>query len=234
MKTAGIIGGIGPESTIEYYRLIIKTYRSMVTDGSYPFVIINSIDMKRMLDGIAGGRLDETVEYLSREIERLSTAGAEFVVLASNTPHIVYDELRRRSRVPLISIVEATCRAALAMGARRAGLFGTKFTTNGGFYQSVFEPAGLEIVVPSSPDQKYIHDKYMTELVNGIVLEDTRAELIRIAVDIKRKDGIDCLILGGTELPLILRDASGIGIPLLDTTAIHVSEIVRSIIDETR
>jgi aspartate racemase len=104
----------------------------------------------------------------------------------------------------------------------------------GGFYESVFEKVRLEISVPPNSDQEYIHGKYMTELVNGIVLEDTRAELIRIAVDMKRMYGIDCLILGGTELPLILRDASGIGIPLLDTTAIHVSEIVRAIIDETR
>ena len=93
MKTAGIIGGIGPESTIEYYRFIIEAYRSRTTDGSYPSIIINSIDMKRMLDGIAAGLLDETVAYLSNEIDKVVAAGAEFVALASNTPHVVFEKL---------------------------------------------------------------------------------------------------------------------------------------------
>jgi aspartate racemase len=91
MKTAGLIGGIGPESTVEYYHFIIDAYRARVTNGSYPHFIINSIDMKRMLDGIAAGRPDDTVEFLSQEIDSVTAAGACFAAMASNTPHIVFD-----------------------------------------------------------------------------------------------------------------------------------------------
>jgi len=233
MKTAGIIGGIGPESTIEYYRFIIGAYRSKVADGSYPSIIINSIDMKRMLDGIADGLLDETVEYLSQEIDKVVAAGADFAALASNTPHIVFEQLRQRCKVPRISIVEAACRAASGAGISKGGLFGTRFTMQGGFYNAVFNRAGIELIVPSAPQQEYIHSKYMTELVNGIILDETKAELVRIATEMKEQKGIDGLVLGGTELPLILRDARGIGIPLLDTTKAHVSEIVQAITAET-
>jgi aspartate racemase len=232
MKTVGIIGGIGPESTIEYYRFIVEAYRSKVTDGSYPCVIINSIDMKRMLDGIADGLLDETVAYLSKEIDKLVAAGADFAALASNTPHIVFEKLRRRCKVPMISIVESACRAAIRAGIRKAGLFGTQFTMQGGFYAEVFRTAGIELIVPSVSQQEYIHSKYMAELVNGIILDETKAELIRIATEMKEQKGIDGLILGGTELPLILRDAQGIGIPLLDTTKAHVTEIVQTMTAE--
>ena len=233
MKTAGIIGGIGPESTIEYYRFIVEAYRNKVADGSYPSIVINSIDMKQMLDGIADGLLNKTADYLSQEIDRVVAAGADFAVLASNTPHIVFDKLRQRCKVPMISIVEAACRAASGAGIRKAGLFGTRFTMQGGFYNVVFNRAGTELVVPSMQQQEYIHNKYMTELVNGIILDETRAELVRIATELKEQRGIDALVLGGTELPLILRGAQGIGIPLIDTTKTHVTEIVQAITAET-
>jgi aspartate racemase len=233
MKTAGIIGGIGPESTIEYYRFVIEGYRSRITDGSYPSIIINSIDMKRMLDGIAAGLLDETVAYLSNEIDKVVSAGADFVALASNTPHVVFEKLRQRCKVPMISIVEAACRAATRAGTKKAGLFGTRFTMQGGFYNVVLKKAGIELIVPSVSQQEYIHNKYMTELVNGIILDETKAELIQIATEMKEQKAIDTLVLGGTELPLILRDAQGIGIPLLDTTKAHVTEIVQAMTAET-
>jgi aspartate racemase len=233
LKTAGIIGGIGPESTIEYYRFIIEAYRRSVSDGSYPSLFINSIDMKRMLDGIAAGRLHDTVEFLSGEIDKVIAAGADFAALASNTPHIVFDELKRRSQIPLISIVEAACRAASAAGISRIGLFGTRFTMQGGFYDRVFAAAGIEICVPPISQQEYIHDKYMDELVNGILSDETKVGLVQIAIEMKKQKGIQGLVLGGTELPLILRDADEMGIPLFDTTKIHVVEIVQAIKAET-
>jgi aspartate racemase len=227
VKTAGIIGGIGPESTVEYYRFIIEEYRRRVPDGSYPSIIIDSIDMKRMLDGIAAGRMRETADFLAKEMERLALAGADFAALASNTPHIVFDELRARSRIPLISIVEAACRAAAGASLKKVGLFGTRFTMKGGFYNRVFEEAGIQCCLPSDADQAYIHEKYMGELVKGVIRDETRSRLVRIALDMKAAQGIQALILGGTELPLILRDAPEAGMPLLDTTKIHVEEIVR-------
>lgn len=225
MKTLGIIGGTAPESTIEYYRFIIAGYRERQPDGSYPSIIINSIDLKKMLDFIAAGDLAGVADYLADEIEKLAAARATFALLASNTPHIVFNELRLRSRIPLISIVEATSDAAKRLGLKRLGLFGTRFTMQGRFYPEVFSREGIALVTPESDEQEFIHQKYMTEFVKGTILPETREKLLAIVDRMKEREGIDGLILGGTELPLVLRDVQR-GIPFLDTTRIHVNRAV--------
>ena len=226
MKTIGIIGGTAPESTIEYYRLIIASYREQKRDGSYPPILINSINMKMMLDLIGANQLAEVTQYLLDEIKKLARAGADLGLLASNTPHIVFDDLQRQSPIPLVSIVEAACEATQALGLRKVGLFGTRFTMQGRFYPEVFSRQGIALSVPAPDDQAYIHDRYMGELVNGVFLPETREQLLTIVDRLKKKDGIQGLILGGTELPLILRDVGDRGIPFLDTTRIHVERAV--------
>jgi aspartate racemase len=230
MKTFGIIGGIGPESTIEYYRLIIASYRQQKRDGSYPSFLIDSIDMKKMLDLIEADELAAVTDYLLGEVQGLAKGGADFGALASNTPHIVFDALRRRSPIPLISIVETACEAVKAMGLSRVGLFGTRFTMQGRFYPAVFAREGITLVVPSLDERSYIHDKYMNELVHGIALPETRARFLQIVEGLKDGEGIQGLILGGTELPLIFRDVTDNGIPFLDTTRIHVERIVAQLL----
>src|SRR5574337_1214528 len=153
MKTLGMIGGIAPESTIEYYRAIIALYRERKRDGSYPPIIINSIDLKKLLDLIGAQKLAEVAEYLVGEVTKLARAGADVGLLASNTPHIVFEDIRRRSPIPLISIVEATCRATQALGLNRVGLFGTRFTMQARVYPEVFSRQGITLVVPDSDDQ---------------------------------------------------------------------------------
>lgn len=226
MKTVGVIGGIGPESTIEYYRFLIAGYRSRVQDGGYPSLLINSIDLTKMLRFIGDSELGALTDYLASEVLKLAKAGADFAVLASNTPHIVFDELRRRSPIPMISIVEATCEAAQALKLKRLGLFGTRSTMQGQFYPLVFSACGIAVVVPEPEDQTYIHEKYMGELVKGLILPETRERLLAIAGRLRERQQIEGIILGGTELPLILRDATSPGVPFLDTTTIHVKRIV--------
>lgn len=228
MKVVGIIGGIGPESTIVYYRSLVAAYREHTQDGSYPPILINSIDLKKMLDLIEGKKLVEATEYLAGEVQRLGQAGAELGLLAANTPHIVFDELRRRSPIPLVSIVEAACEAAKGLGLKRLGLFGTRLTMQGRFYRDVFDREGIALAVPEPDEQAYVHDKYMNELVRGLVLPETRKGLLTIADRLKRDEGIQGLILGGTELSLILREVDAIeqGMPFLDTTKIHVQNVL--------
>ena len=222
MKTLGIVGGIAPASTIEYYRMLIATYQQQRPDGSNPPVIINSIDMQTMLRLIAADALDEVTEYLGAEIDKLVQAGADFGLLASNTPHIVFDRLQRRSRIPLISIVDATFDAAKRLNLTRVGLLGTRFTMQSAAYPSVFTRRGITIVVPDASDQEYVHGKYMSELVRGEYLPETRAGLLAVVERLRLGEGVDGIILGGTELPLILRDVADVGIPFLDTGKIHV------------
>jgi aspartate racemase len=226
VKTVGLIGGIGPESTVDYYRAIIAAYRERQSDGSYPSIVINSIDAKRMLDAFAANELAAVTAFLAAEVERLAAAGVSVGLLAANTPHIVFDEVQRQSPIPLVSIVEATCEAVQALGLARPGLLGTRFTMQGRFYPEVFAKAGIALVVPDPDEQAYIHDKYMNELVRGLLIPETRERLLAIIDRMKTRDGIDGVILGGTELPLILRADSASGIPLLDTTQIHAKALV--------
>jgi aspartate racemase len=222
LKTLGVIGGIGPESTIEYYRLLIRAYRARVPDGSNPPILINSINMKHIVTLIERDEFAKIADYLVREIQKLADGGADCGLLSANTPHVVFDEVSQRSPIPLVSIVEATCDSARALGLKRLGLFGTRFTMQGRFYPKVFSRADIALVIPGLEEQAYIHDKYMNELVNGIVSPATRAGLVAIVDRLKAEGHIDGLILGGTELTLILGDTADHDIPFLDTTRIHV------------
>jgi len=164
------------------------------------------------------------------ELGKLARAGAEFGVLSSNTPHIVFDELNRLSPIPLISTVSTTCDAAQSLGLKKVGLIGSGFTMRARFYPEAFAKAGIAVVVPGSDEQRYIHDKYMNELVKGTFLPETRAGLLNIVERLRQEQEIQGLILGGTELPLILRDARDGGIPFLDTTRIHVKAVVKELL----
>src|ERR1051325_1177225 len=229
MKTVGIVGGIGPESTIEYYRFIIEGYRDRKADGSYPLILINSVDLHRLIAWINAGELGPFADYLVAGVERLARAGAAFAILAANTPHIVFDEVRARAPIPLLSIVEATRDKTLALGLRRPGLLGTRFTMQGRFYPDTFAQVGIPIVTPNEAEQELIHEKYFGELLNNLFLPETREQLLEIVNQMRERDGIDGLILAGTELPLLLRDAGG-DLPFLDTTKIHVERIVEELL----
>jgi aspartate racemase len=230
MKIPGIVGGIAPESTVDYYRRILAAYREHVPDGSAPAMLINSIDLKRMLGLIGAGEIAAVTEYLLEEIRRLARAGADFGLLASNTPHLVFDDLSERSPIPLVSIVEAARDAALAQGITRAGLFGTRFTMEARFYPDVFARAGIAVIAPAEDERAYIHERYMSELVNAQFLGETRSRLLAIAERMRRDEGAEAIILGGTELPLLLRDAEIGSLRFLDTTQIHVERIVERIL----
>jgi aspartate racemase len=233
-KTIGLVGGIAPESTIEYYRCLIAEHRARVKDASYPTILIDSIDLTRMIGYVERGELDSLVVYLSAEVARLAAAGADLAAFASNTPHIVFDEVRRRSPIPLVSIVEATRDEALAIGLKRLGLFGTRFTMEAAFYPDVFRARALTVVAPAGEDRAYIHEKYFSELVKGVFAPETRERLLAIARRMRERDGIEGIILGGTELPLALRDAASPGLPFLDTTRIHVKRIVEEMFSAER
>ena len=233
MKTLGIIGGIGPESTIEYYRRINALYRERICDGSAPSIIINSIDMKKLLDFVAANELDELTGYLTGEVEKLARGGATFGLLAANTPHLVFDAVARQSPIPLISIVEVTCAEAKAAGLQRLGLLGTRFTMQSSFFSDLLSGQEIATIVPNEEEQLYIHGKYVNELVKGIILPETREQLMAIIKQLKERARIDGVILGGTELSLILREDTVFGVQVLDTTEIHVKAVVAALLSGT-
>ena len=227
-----MIGGIGPESTIDYYRLLLDAYRQRVPDGSAPSIIINSIDVNKALAMLDAGELQKLIDYLALEIERLARAGADFAFLSANTPHIVFDELQRRSPIPLVSIVEAACAAARARELKKLALLGTRFTMQGRFYPEVFSRSGIMLVRPLPDEQEAIHKKYMNEFLKGIFQQEARELVVGVIERLKAQEKIEGVILAGTELPLLLRDAGDVGIPFLDTTKIHVDTIIERMVDK--
>lgn len=226
MKTLGMIGGLGPESTLDYYQRIIALYRERTGERHYPEMVIVSVDLRKGLDFMDANDLSGMTDYLVDGIGKLARAGAQFGIISANTPHIVFDEVAAKSPIPLISIVEATRAAAKMQNLKRLALFGTRYTMQAAFYPKVFARESIELFVPDSHDQDYIHDKYFSELVLGKFLADTRGGLLAIADRMKTSSDIDGVILAGTELPLILRDPIHSGIPFLDTTKIHVEAAV--------
>ena len=225
MKTLGLIGGTGPESTIEYYRLLVAKYREQA-DGNSPPLVINSVNLRNMIEWMTAGELGKVTDYLSGAIDKLRLAGADLAALTANTPHIVFDELQARSALPLISIVEAACDEVQKLNLKTVALFGTRFTMQAPFYPSVFSRSDVKLVLPNDEEQSYIHEIYMGELLKDVFRPETRARLLAIADAMRERDGIEAVILGGTELPLVLRDEQHNGMPLLDTTRIHVDRLV--------
>jgi len=225
MKTIGIIGGIGPESTVDYYKEIIAAFNTKHSDLAYPEIIVYSVNLNALMKFVDTKSWPELSEWLLKKIGSLHRAGAEFTAIASNTPHIVFDQIKVKSPMPLVSIVEATCNKVQEMGLKKVGLMGTKLTMEADFYKNPFVSKGISVVVPSEKEQQLIHHKLFSEIELGIFKDETKAALLSIMKRLVKEEGIDSIILGCTELPLILTE-SQYGIPFLNTSAIHCERII--------
>lgn len=228
MSRVGIVGGLGPESTIDYYRRIIAVWQEH-DPASSPPILIDSLDVDRGIELVRHDRAG-LVEYLLESLERLHRAGCDFAALAANTPHIVFDELAARTPLPLLSIVEVCADEASRRGLARVGLLGTGFTMGAAFYPDVFSRRGLQVVVPPEPERAWLHERYLGELLKGVFLDETRAGVTAMVERLRDEERIDAAVLAGTELPLLLRAHTLAGLPLLDTTELHVRAIVRRLL----
>jgi aspartate racemase len=224
VATLGIVGGLGPESTIDYYRRIVEGWRHHDPSSS-PSIVIDSLDVDIGLRLVEHDR-PALIEYLAASVNRLAAAGADFAAMAANTPHVVFDELVARSPIPLSSIVEACADEAGRRGLRRLGLLGTRFTMEGAFYPTVFARRKVQIVAPRADERRWLHDRYVGQLLLGEFLDETRDGVLSVITRLRDEEGIDGVILGGTELTLLLSAPVVAGIPALDTTALHVAAIV--------
>ena len=224
MARVGIVGGIGPESTIDYYRRIFAAWEK-VDPTTAPLIVIDSVDVQIGLRLAAEDHL-AVVEYLLASVHRLAAAGADFVAITANTPHIVFDDLARRSPVALLSIVEVCAAEANRRGYRRLALLGTRFTMDASFYPTVFARHGITVIPPDGADRAWVHERYIGELLRGDFRVETRQGFIALVERMHATHGLDGVILGGTELPLLLDAPDVAGLPVLDTTDLHVNAIV--------
>lgn len=224
----GIVGGIGPESTVDYYKGIIAGYKRKYKTDNYPEMIIESINMTKMLEVLYAADYDSLAKMLLKSVNTLSDAKADFAIIASNTPHVVFDKVMEKSPIPLLSIVDATVAKAEELGISKIGLLGTAFTMKENFYRTKFEEKNIEYFVPEAEEREYIHDTIFSELEFGIVEKETKKNYIEIVQKMIEKNSVQALILGCTELPLILKDGD-LPIKLLNTVEIHIEKILEKL-----
>lgn len=237
MKKLGLIGGMGPESTIPYYHDIVygvqKAQKEAGEETHFTSLTIESVDVFTVLGLCAQKKYDELYTYLMRAIEAVVAAGADFAALSANTPHIIYDRLEAASPIPLISIVESTKEETMRRGMHRIGLLGTKFTMNEKFFKEPFEKAGISIIVPQGEEQELVHEKISSELELGIVKPETLVIFQKLIEKMKKENEIEAVVLGCTELPLLLNDDVTC-VPCLDTMQIHIEDLVAHILEIKR
>lgn len=222
--TVGIVGGLGPESTVDYYKRIIDGWQRH-DRSSAPPIVIDSLDAQLALRLAATDR-GALTDYLAASLTRLTRAGVDFAVLTANTAHLVFDELAGRTSVPLISIVEVCAGEAKRQQLGRLLLLGTRFTMEASFYPEVFARHGLTVVAPNASDREWVHDRYVNQLLRGEFRDETRADFVTLIDRLRDEYDLHGVILGGTELPLLLRAPTIAGLPTLDTTALHVDAIL--------
>jgi aspartate racemase len=232
VRTLGILGGLGPESTIDYYRAILALCREHRPHSGSPPILIHSLDVDKVIGMLDAGRFSDLADYLSSGIETLARSQVDFGCIAANTPHIVFDEVQKRSAIPLLSIVTSTANAASRKQLKKVGLFGTGFTMRANFYPDEFQRARIAVIRPTEQEQDQIHTTYISELLKNKFLPESRDKLLEIAQRMMREDGIEALVLAGTELPLLLRGSEIKGLDFLDTTLIHVDAIVDALLED--
>jgi aspartate racemase len=226
MKTIGLIGGMTPESTRIYYRLLIEGARQ--PDGNplrNPEILVYSLDLAELVKLQREGTPSEVADFLATRLERLRLAGAEVGALTANTPHAYLEEIRTLTSLPLVSIVSATRNDAADRGLERPLLLGTRTTTEAEMYPREFTDAGIPLVLPGEEDREFLDQTIYNELALGKVSPEVRRRYLDICTGHIESDGIDSVILGCTEIPLVISD-DDLPIEVLDTTRIHVAAIL--------
>ena len=225
MKTIGILGGMSVESTLIYYRHLAELDRSSRGGLHSPELLIRSLDFKTVEELQKAGDWMSAGQLLNVEAKALAQCGADLIILATNTMHIVASALVKDLNVPFLHIADATAQSIVAAGHRKPGLMATDYTMTQSFYTDRLRHAGLQPVLPDGTDRECIHRIIFEELCHGIVTEESRSKYVQISEHLKGA-GADSLILGCTEVCMLL-NPSNVTIPVLDTTQIHCAAAYR-------
>lgn len=222
MKKIGILGGMSPESTTLYYEHITRTYTAKFGDYGYPEILIYSVNFQKFVDWQHNGQWNEAAKEMAEALDRLHVAGADFGLIASNTMHIVFDEVQRAVHMPLLSIVQATSEAILAAGLRSVGLLGTVFTMTERFFRDGLEQSGITALVPEPGDQHRMNEVIYQELCRGEIRPESRRLFLNI-IEGLRREGAEGIILGCTEIPLLVQPQH-CDLPLFNTSLLHADK----------
>jgi aspartate racemase len=225
MKKIGIVGGLGPESTLDYYRGIIEAFKPAYEQFGFPEIAIESVDLLEFTREASSNAWERIAADIAGRFEILRRGGARFGAIASNTPHRVFHRIQAATSLPLLSIVEATRSYALGLGAKKLCLLGTKFTMESDFFQSSFREAGVELFVPDPGEIDYIQEKIYSEIEFGVIEESTKRRFLSILDRMQADRGIEGVILGCTELPMLLKPED-MSMHCINTTSVHIAAIV--------
>ena len=230
MRKLGLIGGTGPESTVAYYRGI--AYGVQEKTGRFPKLCIESMSVFEVLGYCERQDYAGLADYLLQGFQCLADAGADFACLTGITPHVVFEEIAARAPIPVVSMVETACAYALQQGYHKIALLGTYPTMTGSFFQTTFRARGIEVITPTEAEMRYIGEKIETELELGKVIPETQARFCEIAERLVREDGAEAIVLGCTELPMILNDDL-LSVPCMDVMEIHIQKLISMILEDT-
>ncbi len=218
----------GPESTIEYYSGIIDAFKSSYNNAGFPEIILNSVNLKDFTRLAELNEWDEIAYNIAKIFKQLESIGADFGIIASNTPHRVFNEIKRNTNLPLISIVDVTLNHVKSLGLRKLCLLGTKFTMSSSFYQEAFLKEGIELITPNETEQYYFQEKIFSELQIGLIKLETKQEFLRVIKRIELSDSTEGVIMACTELPLIMKKED-LSQQYIDPTQIHINAVVEFI-----
>ncbi len=228
-KRIGILGGMSPESTIEYYQYLTHAYTQRFGDYGYPDIIIYSVSFQPYVDWPNEDRWDLVAQGLSQAAQRLEAAGADFIVIATNTMHLVLDQVQASLHVPVLSLLDVVGEAVLAKGFKTVGLLGTRFTMEKNLYQDALALKGIAVLIPDADAREVVNRVIYDELVAGQIRAESRAAYVDIIKKLAAR-GAQGVILGCTEIPLLVSEADA-GLPLFDTTLIHAEAALNYAID---
>lgn len=222
MKTIGLIGGMSWESSLEYYRIINETVKEKLGGLRSARIVMYSFDFEDVAKLQHEGRWDEATDLIIKAAQRLEKAGAELLVICTNTMHIVADEVQKNIKIPLLHIADATAEEIKAKGLNKIGLLGTRFTMEKDFYKSrLVKKHGLEVIIPSEHERQIVHDIIYNELCRGEIKKSSREQFSKIIQKLVENDS-EGIILGCTEICLLVKQQD-VQVPLFDTTAIHAT-----------
>lgn len=225
MKKIGLVGGTGPESTVMYYKELNSKIDEATGGKNMPEIVIDSVNFRKAWELVSTEQYKELADYLSEKVNNLAKAGAEIITLTAATMHIVFDEIENDTKISLVSIPKAICDEVLEKGYKKVGLLGTIFTMEQDFMKKDLRMAGIDVVVPDKADREMVAKKIFEELEFGVVKKSTLQEFNAIIAKMQNEHQIEAVVLGCTELPLILNDENCV-LPCLDSVAIHIKKLI--------
>lgn len=224
MKKIGLVGGIGPASTVDYYLGLIEKCRAEFGEKVYPEIVIDSVSLTAATDCFAQNDFEGNARLMLKSLADLKAAGAEIAAITANTEHIIWDKIKDFFEIPVVSIIEATAAEILRKGYKRVLILGTIFTMKSGLYEKPLAEHGITPIVPTDEDKEKIANLFFPNLENGVVVPEDKAKMLGIVGQYVREMSADAVLLGCTELPLMIKDGD-IDVPLLNTTQIHINAI---------